>query len=123
LSWAEAEAQSHRDIQLEFGDTWITVPMSQRPNFPAMPDPTRPSIAFTGVFEWQSANIGLGLEQVSVSSRKPLLTFIRCDIPYELKRADQLQRCDDGTLFEIKNVDRDGVSGAVAEMVQLGRQS
>ena len=97
--------------------------MSQKPNFPSMPDASRPSIAFTGIFEWHASNVGLGLEQVSVSSRKPILTYLRCDVPYELRRADQLQRCSDATQFEVKVIERDGVSGAVAELIQLGRQT
>jgi hypothetical protein len=125
LNWFDAEAQAHRDIQAEFGEPggFVTIPMTVRPNFPPAPDPTRPILELQGVFEWTAQMIGVGLDQVKVSSRNPTFTYMRCDLPYALRRADRLQRCSDASLFEVTNVEPDGVSGAVAELVQLGRQS
>jgi hypothetical protein len=123
VTWFDAEAQSHRDIQEEFGEFFAIIPMVQQPNFGAVPDTSRPPQWLPVMFVWEAKAIGLGLDVVKVASRDPQITFLRCDLPYALRRADRVQRYKDGSLFDVTCVDPDGLSGALAELVQVGRQS
>ena len=122
MSWSDAEAQSHRDIQEEFGETFVARPQHVKPNYPAAVDPSRAILYLPGIFVWTAKMIGVGLE-VKVSSRDPQFTFLHCDLPYAVRRGDMMQRCKDASLFEVTSVERDGESGVLLCLIQLGAQS
>ncbi len=120
-SWFDAEAQSLRDSIDEFGEWFTLVPCCQEPNMPSTPDPSRRSVDFRAVFEREGKMVKIGGEEVDVSSRDPVITLLRCDVPYEIRRADRLKHRITGELFEITNPLKDGLSGIKLDVVQLGR--
>jgi hypothetical protein len=123
MTWFDAEAQAHRDILEEFGEMFTVKPMTQKPNYGSVADPSRPVAAFSAAFSWEAQSVKVAGDDTNVSSRNPTASYMRCDLPYNLRRTDVLVRHFDGSMFEITDVKPDGMSGAKAELVQSGVQS
>lgn len=120
-SWFDSEAQSLRELIEEYGESFNCFPhTTQRINFPTVPDPSRPSYSFDGIFERDAKNVALGLGEVTVSTRHLCVTALACDAP-GIAQGDRLQHLDTSELFEITEVRPDGLSGVELRMVQLGR--
>ena len=120
-SWFDAEAQSLRDSVDEYGEPFTLMPYRQEPNMPSVPDSSRQCVDFRAVFEREGKMVKIGGEEVDVSSRDPIITLMRCDVPYEIRRADRLAHRGTGELFEITDPLKDGLSGIKLCVVQLGR--
>lgn len=121
-SWFDAEAESLRAQIEEFGEEFNCFPhTTQRINFPTVPDPSRPSYSFEGIFERDAKNVALGLGEVNVSTRHLCVTALVCDVE-GIAQGDRLQHKDTGELFEVTDVRPDGLSGVELRMTQLGRQ-
>ena len=129
-SWFDAEAESLRNIILEYGEKFTLAPFRvMQVNFPTGPDTTRAGYDFWAVYERDAKNIPLGLEEVTVSTRHLCVTALVCDVP-NVRQGDRLthvpgaRRGDmtPGEVFEITDVRPDGLSGVEMRMVQLGRQ-
>lgn len=121
-NWFDAEAQSLRELIEEYGEEFDCFPhTTQRINFPTVPDPSRPSYSFYGVYERDAKNVALGLGEVTVSTRHLCVTALTCDVP-GIAQGDRLQHKDTGELFEVTDPRPDGLSGIELRMVQLGRQ-
>ena len=111
-----------------FGEPLLLIPCDRRPNFQAKPDPSR-GVIVQGVFSWRSKmvfklNAGTSPGQDGLAeSREPIASFPRDALPWSIRLGDQLERLCDGTLFEVKGVEPDGVSMTKLALLQLGRQS
>ena len=55
-----------------------------------------------------------------VQSRDPKFSFNLHTLPQPILRAYRLQRCVDGSIWDVTNVKPDGVSRIVADVVQIG---
>lgn len=121
-SWFEDEAQSTANQIAEFGEDFEVQPHTQRPNMPSCPDLTRPTTRWLrAVFEREGRNVKAGEDGLPISSRDPIITYLRCDLPYEVRRSDRLVHRITGEVFEVTNPVKDGLSGVRLEVVQLGR--
>lgn len=129
-SWFDAEAQSTRELILEFGEKFTLTPFrAMKVNFPTGPDPTRTGYDFWAVFERDAKDISLGMEAVRVSTRHLCVTALVCDVP-NLRQSDRLTHipgarwgdCTPGDLFEITDIRPDGLSGVEMRLTHLGRQ-
>lgn len=121
-SFYAAEAESHMAIQAELAEAFVYRPMkSPSVNEQQVPDPSRPVQSVTAIFEWEAREINLRTDHLKVASRTPCLMLHTCTL-YHLRRRDVFERCVDGSLFEVRVINRDGLSGIKVEMIQLGIQ-
>lgn len=122
-TFEEAEMETHRGIQEEFGETFILRPQRSRPNYSTSPDPTRLEMVITAIFSWPSRNVNLVMNETVVTSRDPELHVRRCDLAYDLIKGDQIVRCKTGEVFEIIKREPDTYSGICYQLLQMGVQS
>lgn len=123
-SFDEMEAIAHAELQEEFGSEWAYTPMVAKPNLPPQPDTTRVAVPrLIGTFGWQSKDVKLGLQEVEIASREPCLFLHRDCAPQGMRKDDRFTRLNDGLLFRIVKVDKDGYSGIEVQLEQLGRHS
>ena len=135
MQYADEFRHAMRDVAIEidmmFGERVLVIPTRSRPNF--MPENVM-SAAFETIaaFTWVAklvfddapkARSGSGGYDVSlpISSRDPKFSFNVHTLPQPLMRAYRLQRCCDGTIWDITNLKPDGISRIVADVVQIGR--
>lgn len=121
-SFAQAEAKSHSQIQDEFSTQWRFYPSTRKPNYSPVPDPTRAVQVIRATFFWLDKNQRLGLKESAVVSRTPHLSIHRDEMIGVPRLADVFMRCCDGVSFEVTLVSRDGLTGLLVELVQLGTQ-
>lgn len=120
-----AEAIMTDDQMSEFGAPWRLQPMHVAPNHRPTPDSSRPVVSLPlAIFDWDMRNEKLGFREVNVSGRNPELHIHRRDLPagFEPQQGDWAIRECDGAAFSITEVRRDGASGILLELSQLGRQ-
>jgi hypothetical protein len=121
VSWFDEEAQATQGIVEEFGEEFTLQPYkSGGANFPRVVDLSRKGYDFQAVFERTPKEVGLGMEEVNVSTSSPCLTALICDVP-GIQQGDRVLRKLNGELFEITDVKPDGLSGVEMPVVQLGR--
>lgn len=110
------------EVDEEFGQSCRLVPMSASPNRRSAADPSREVFDFCGVFDWQWTDISSS--GVEVSSRSPWVFTQRYHLGYMPRHLDRIQLTFDHELltFEINDVQRDGVSGVVLRLNQIGVQ-
>ena len=58
-----------------------------------------------------------------ISTRHPVFSVKACDLPYQLRQSYRITRCHDQTIWEITDIQPDGVSRLSIDVVQLGRAS
>ena len=120
-SFAMEEAEAHNTIQQTFGEMWIFLPMKKPAREQAVPDDNRKSYAISGIFDWEAEDVRLQHEAAGVSSMNAELTLRRCDIQQPLRRGDQFKRCSTGQVFEVRDQQRDSMSGIMVPLTQLGK--
>ena len=126
-SWHD-EMQGVADaINESFGEPLTIIPMTCKPNYPPLPDPTKRPATLTGVFSirsietftpYEKKNQGPGL--VRVSTRNPVASFSLKDLPYSISRLYRIRRERDGAVYEITDLNSDGVSRVLLHLVQAG---
>lgn len=121
--FGDAEAASHAAIQDEFAELFIWNPMERRPNWPAIPDTTRTVQCVRATFFWEHHDQRLGLKEAHIVSRVPKLSIHRDEMIGVPRQADLFTRRYDGNAYEVTKVERDGLTGIMLELVQLGIQS
>ena len=120
------------EIDMMFGERVLVIPTRSRPNF--MPENVMSAAfetiaAFTNksklVFDDAKSrrSVGTGGYDVAlpIQSADPVFSFNVHTLPQPLMRAYRLQRCCDGTIWDITNLKPDGISRIVADVVQIGR--
>lgn len=122
-SWFDAEAGAHRGILDEFGETLLFQPFARKPNQMSTPDNSRPTFTVQAVFERMARQVGLKLEETTVSTRELTLHILVCDLLCPVRQADRFTLCETGEVFEVTDTNKDGVSGVAIRLVQLGVQS
>ena len=122
-------------INDEMGETVLITPYIAKPNFPSQLDVTRPAFSITAVFTHKAVTT-FGNEEgkhkmpgrhdsleVGISTSRPIFSVKACDLPFDLRQSYRIQRCHDGSLWEITDLRPDGVSRIEIRVVQLGRRS
>ena len=107
----------------------VTPAESPKPNFPSVVDLSR-SVTVTAVFTSKAKTILMGSEgrigghSVSplVETSEPIFTFGYGVLPFAIRQGYRITRLCSEEMFEVKNVEPDGVSRIVVKFVQLGRQ-
>lgn len=122
-SWFDAEADAHRGILDEFGETLLFQPFARKPNQMATPDATRPTFTVPAVFERMARQVGLKLEETTISTRELVLHVLVCDLQCVVRQGDRFTLCETREVFEVTDTNKDGVSGMAIRLVQLGVQS
>ena len=135
-AFREAMSDVADAINDEMGETVIITPyVEAQPNFPASPDPTLPAFSVTAVFSHMAVMtfgtpighrkaIGGGdYLEAGVSTRRPIFSIKSCDLPYPLYGGTRIQRCHDGSIWEITDAKPDGISRVQINVVQLGRDA
>ena len=100
------------------------------PNFAAVPDPSK-AVTVTAVFTNKAAMVGMGesLGRIGtghalhpvISTNKPIFSFGYGVLPFPLRQGYRIMRLCDRSLYEIKDVQDDGVSRITTPVVMLGR--
>ena len=132
-SFRESMREVAAAIDTMFGERVLVIPTMTRPNYPpenVMSAAFETIAAFTWVSKLvfddakHSRTAGSGSFDVSlpIASRDPKFSFNVHTLPQPIMRGYRLQRCCDGTTWDVTNVKPDGVSRIVADVVQLGRQ-
>ena len=116
------------DIADTFGETLTITPCVLKPNFGTIAQPEH-AVTVQGVFSYRSKIVfkqnsggAMQTQEPYLVTREPIASFPRAALPWALSRGDRITRCCDGSEFEAKSVEPDGVSMIVAKLVQLGRQ-
>jgi hypothetical protein len=116
-------------IDESFGELVRIIPTSKRPNMQAKPQPEH-AVEVLAVFSWrakmvfkQNSGTAMQTQEGLIETRVPIFDFSRDALPWGLQQLDIIERVCSGEKFEIKNVQPDGVSRIVVDVVQLGRQS
>lgn len=122
-SWFDDEAESARGIIEEFGEWFTLHPFrTMQVNFPAGPDPTRQSFQFRGVFERDAKNLSVGMQEVTVSTRRLCVMALVCDAR-DAQQGDRMTHALTGETFEIIDHRPDGLSCVELRLSQIGRQT
>ncbi|MHC2521678.1 hypothetical protein [Bradyrhizobium diazoefficiens] len=100
------------------------------PNFPAVPDPTK-AVRATAVFTNKARSVIMGENSgriasghsISpiVSTSEPVFSFGYGVLPFPLRQGYRITRLCNQALYEVKDVQPDGVSRIEVKVVQLGR--
>ena len=118
----QAENKSHLLIQNEFAEQFAFYPMVRKPNWPQVPDPTRTARRVRATFFWEHKDQRMGLKEAAIVSRVPKLSLHREEMGAGPRIGDIFVRMASGDNFEVTRVERDGLTGICAELVQLGVQ-
>lgn len=117
--WHAAMQDVSAEIDQRFGERLRIVPAHTVPNQSPTYYPAE-AIEILGVFRWPTKDVNLRMEEMKVVSRDPTATFSRTNLPWAIKRGDQITRCCDGSMFEVTAVRPDGVSRIECDLLQLG---
>jgi hypothetical protein len=97
-------------------------------NFQAIADHSR-AVTVTAVFLSPATLIRLGTDRtrehglsVPISTRKPSFSFGYGVLPFDILQGYQIKRLCNGEIFEITDVQDDGVSRIVCPVNQMGRE-
>ncbi|KRQ16851.1 hypothetical protein AOQ71_04280 [Bradyrhizobium manausense] len=100
------------------------------PNFPAVPDPSK-AVTVTAVFTNRAKSIIMGENSGRISSghsvcpivstSEPIFTFGYGVLTFPLRQGYRIRRLCNQALYEVKDVQPDGVSRIEVTVVQLGR--
>ena len=121
-------------INDEMGETVIITPYVAMPNYSSTLDANRPAFSVTAVFTHKAVTT-FGNEEghhktpgrretleVGISTSRPIFSVKSCDLPFDLRPSYRIQRCHNGSLYEITDIRPDGVSRIEIRVVQLGRR-
>jgi hypothetical protein len=128
--WRESMQTVAGKINAAFGEPVLLIPCDKQPNMQAQPQREH-AVSLVAVFSWRSAlalktgNLAMNRGEGGglVETRDPIATFARADLPFAIDHGDQIERCCDGALFEVKHTEPDGVSKVVCKLCQLGAPS
>jgi hypothetical protein len=131
-SWHDAERQMTHEVVGEFAEPVAMVywPMTREGvNSRRQLDTSREKFSFKAMFDWQHDKGGLykSMSNLSVnysdaSTRQPWVFAHRKDLKYESKQFDVLEITWEGQqlFFEIADVQKDGKSGIIYDLTQIG---
>lgn len=123
-----------QDVSAAIDDTMgelvtVTPVSSSKPNFPAMPDPSR-AVTATAVFTNRAKDVIMGDNagrmssghSISpiVSTSEPVFSFAYGTLPLALTQGCRITRLCNGEVYEVKDVKPDGVARIVVPVSQLG---
>ncbi|SFO17721.1 hypothetical protein SAMN05216330_10294 [Bradyrhizobium sp. Ghvi] len=131
-NWRAAMQEVSAAIDDSMGELVEVTPYAGTPvpNFPAVPDPSK-AVTVTAVFTNRAEQVIMGENSgriasghsISpiVSTSKPVFSFGYGVLPFPLSQGYRIMRLCDRSLYEIKDVQDDGVSRIAAPVVMLGR--
>lgn len=113
------------EVEQEMGQDITILPMRRNDgNGRSAPDPSRESYTFCAMFDWQWSDAQLGERDMEVSTRLPWIFADRNKLRYMPVGKDRFRLFTQGAMctFEINEIRRDGVSGVIFILNQLGRE-
>lgn len=127
-SWQNEMQNVASAINGAFGEALTIIPMITKPNFSPVVDPTKKPATLTGVFSLRTIEAfklhdAQGMQRAgmtTVTTRHPLISFALKDLPYPILRLYRIRRERDGAVYEVTDVQSDGVSRVLLHLVQAG---
>lgn len=130
-NWRAGMQEVSASIDETMGEQVQVIPYvgTPLPNFAAVPDPAKAVMA-TAVFtnkaiiafgEGKGRHIGGYSLHTSVSTSEPIFSFSYGAVPFELIQGFRIMRLCNQALYEVTDVQRDGVSRIEVRVKMLGR--
>jgi hypothetical protein len=123
-TWHQAERKMTAIQEEEYGQLIKFTPMRRDANRRSVPDPMRRSFDFCGMFDWIWSDAQLGSRDMEMSMRLPWVFADRNQLRSMPGNSDRFTLETQGrmVIFEINEVRRDGVSGVIFILNEIGTE-
>jgi hypothetical protein len=130
-NWRAGMQDASAAIDDTMGELVTVTPASvPQVNFPSVADSSK-AVTVTAVFTSKAETVWMGNEgrisghSVSplIQTSKPIFSFAYDALPFPIRQSYRITRNCSGEVFEVTNIEPDGVARIVCKVVQLGRQS
>lgn len=123
-TWHQAERQMTVEQEEEYGQLIRFTPMARDPNRRSVPDTRRSPFEFCGMFDWAWSDAQIGYRDMEMSMRLPWVFADRNRLLSMPGNGDRLTLETQGrmAIFEVNEVRRDGVSGVIFILNEVGTE-
>jgi hypothetical protein len=123
-TWHAAERKMTAIQEEEYGQLIQFTPMCRDTNRRSVPDKRRQGFSFCGMFDWMWSDAQLGQRDMEVAMRLPWIFADRNKLPTMPANSDRFTLETQGRLviFEVNEVRRDGVSGVIFILNEIGTE-